>query len=123
MEEPTNPLPPCRYYCRYLQLIFECGDLLVRITVADSAQTGRLLAQLHTGVFRATNTNTNNRWLAGKSALAKGNQRIEQEPLDAIYAITGEQHTVISAKQPPLCTVVISSSLRQAQSSSPLPVH
>ena len=94
--------PHANTVAEILQLIFERGDLLVGIAVADSAQTGRLLTQLHTGVFRAADADTYDRGLTGKAALAEGNQRIKQEPLDAINAVTGKQHAVIGTEQPSL---------------------
>jgi hypothetical protein len=53
--------------------------------------------------FRPTETNANNRRLAGKAALAKSDKRIKIKPFNALNPVTWEQHPVISAEKDHLC--------------------
>ncbi len=67
-----------------------------------SAQARRLLAEHHADVLGAAETDADDRRLAGETALAEGDAGVEEEALDALDTVGGEQHAVVGAEQPAL---------------------
>ena len=66
------------------------------------AEARRLLAEHHAGVFRTAEPDADNGRLAGEAPLAEGEQHIEEETLDAVDPVAGEQHPVVGPEQPAL---------------------
>ena len=85
-----------------LQLVLERGDARVAVAVADGAQAGGALAENHAAVLGPAKPDPDDGWLAGKAALAEGDEAVEIETLDALDPVGGEQHPVVGAEQPAL---------------------
>ena len=85
-----------------LEFQFQRGDLRVRVPVAHRAQAGRLLAEGDGNVLAAAEPDADDGRLAGETAAAELVHHIEEEPLNAVDAVAGEQHPVIGAEQPAL---------------------
>src|SRR5581483_7090788 len=81
------------------QLGFERGNPGVGGARAHRAQARRLLAQDHRDVLGAAEPDADDGRLTGKPAPAEGDERVEIETLDALDAVTREQHAVVGAEQ------------------------
>ncbi|SVC74889.1 uncharacterized protein METZ01_LOCUS327743, partial [marine metagenome] len=62
-------------------MLFQFGDLRVRVSVTNHAQACLLLAQDHGDVLRAAKPDTDNRRLAGETAFAKSYQAVDIKTL------------------------------------------
>ena len=84
---------------QFFEFIFKRGNFRIGVVITNHAKTGSAFSKNHTAIFRTTKTNANNRWLAGKAALAKSDKRVKIKPFDAFNPVTWEQHPVISTKK------------------------
>ena len=84
---------------QFEQFQFEFGDERIGVAVADETQAGGFFAERDALVFRAADADADDDGRAGQAAVAEGDERVDEEPLEAGDAVAGEEHAVVAAEE------------------------
>ena len=75
------------------------GDERVGMAIADNAQAGCFLAERDALVLGAADADADDHRRAGQAAMAEGDERVDEEALEAGDAVAGEEHAVVAAEE------------------------